>query len=413
MTWLRERFLIVGAFVLGAGLLTAVGLLYLANRTINHLFVVPVEQKVASDVGRVIPRFRADLEALATHAFFHREANTADAGAFLNERLPWSTGVAPHSKDYPGDGTFALVDAQETLARLFPRNRPLTDAEAATLAALDFGWMSEIRRFGEWSLSTDYPVAGKPPRWFHQDAVPRAKVLQSWAKLRLLHGRHTKTVTAASEDVAHLAWLLLRTESHLLGIVGTAILTDLARADVGDQRTHSWARFTKDDAKRLSRVALAGPSFFYPTIDVDTQRALVVQGRTAEGLWRVWGCPALVEAWMFTTELGPLLKTRVPQHYAFIDEVVTSEQICRLKRLKLSRQYLEDGHAGDILASIGNDADAGDSGDTPSFSWLAFARFVPMVREMTGGVLFAIGVPSFIQMYAEDDQREPLKANEN
>lgn len=397
-----RRTLIVAASVFGGLLLIAVVLVGIAAQAVEELFVRPVEEKIATDVADVLPLYEADLDALARHPFFHREVSAENAGVYLNKRLPWLPG-ATGGEGYPGDGTFALTDDQQALASAFPLGRPLTADEAATLAAMDFRWMTDLHRFGEWSLWTDSPLSKGALGSYLGDPVPRMVLLQSWVKLRLLEGRRTQSESAAAEDAAHLAWLALRTESFIVGMVGVAIIACLTRADIRDERVPPWARFTRDDVERLNRVVFGSPSFFYSPIDVDAQRMMLARGRRVDALWRAWGCRGLVEAWTFTTELKPLLAARAPQYYAHIDEGVAGEKSCRLTRLKLARQRLEEGRAGEVLGSFGVVANGDD--DDGAVSWLPVVRFVPMVREAAGGILVAIATPNFLDRYVRDGGR--------
>src|SRR5439155_15670570 len=97
-------------------------------------------------------------------------------------------------------------------------------ADEPELAALDFGWMKQLSKFGYWNLYTDSPLARLSRPRFLAMPAPSFLDLIGWAKLRLLRAARDGDWAQASAEVRQLAWLAFSTEVSSGGWIGFAIL---------------------------------------------------------------------------------------------------------------------------------------------------------------------------------------------
>ena len=121
-------------------------------------------------------------------------SNTKDAAIFMSSRADWEGGSI---------GSLHLpAPLMERMA-----NGAWTTLPPSAYQGLDFGWMTELLEFDQWSMGATGPLRNNDIQNFFEAPIPNFISLQQWAKLRLLKGRLENDLPRASLEVRHVAQL--------------------------------------------------------------------------------------------------------------------------------------------------------------------------------------------------------------
>lgn len=241
-----------------------------------------------------------------------------DAGPFLNPQLTWQGASGPVR------GTLTVPAAQQALLREWGKAW-LEKGRAADLPSLDFAWLTQLGKYGHWSLVPGGPLEKGPVRWMYAP-IPAFIDLLYLAKLRLLLAvKSGEGLDVAAAEVEHLALLCGSTETLVGEMVGLALLSAVSEA------RGQGVPASQEGFKKLLRATMV-----YGTVLIDdaTARAALPTDRPLAGR-----CTALNEALGTTLWLRHLLEE--PQRSRFERFDAALEQPPPGCRLELGRRMAE------------------------------------------------------------------------
>lgn len=200
-----------------------------------------------------------DLDAVREDPFFQGvvkaealEAPELNAGLELNRMLTWTL-PEDRSGSPPVAGGLELpselMDQIDDWGIDWAEHAGDVDAKA-----LDFSWMSGLRKYQYWTLDVESPLGDALQRNPELDPyffpTPDYRALSVWVKLRLLSALKAPDPTASLEDVRHVAHLTLTTPSLVAEMTGLMYLQQLNRIAVTLGRPASPSIETTDQARR-------------------------------------------------------------------------------------------------------------------------------------------------------------------
>ncbi|RKH26488.1 hypothetical protein, partial [Corallococcus sp. CA031C] len=298
--------------IVGACVAVFLGLAGLALVGADHWFRSQSEPALArqrEELTANVDDYCAQEAALGVDPWFHEARTEGDAGPLLNAWLPWPPGHA----DVPPGSPLALPQSLREDAVDLKQGRWLT--ADIDVSRLDFGWMARLLAYDRWDLLQDSPLGAKPRINWASGDMPDYILLTRWAKLRLRHGLTTGHPVEAAQQVRHLAWLSLSTETALGGVIAANLLgfermahDSLASPPAG------WTPMSAEQTDRLSALAMTGLLFSSLASPPDVARRA---RRCATATSR---CLALTEAAFFASMLEPFAKQPFADAYAALDQ---------------------------------------------------------------------------------------------
>ncbi|RKH74390.1 hypothetical protein [Corallococcus aberystwythensis] len=204
-----------------------------------------------------VDAYCAQEAALGADPWFHEGRTEGDAGLLLNAWLPWSRDL----KRPPPEGSpLVLPEALREEALDLKQGRWLT--ANIDVSRLDFDWMVRLLAYDRWDLFNGSPLsAGARFNWVAGE-VPDLFLLQRWAKFRMLQGLRTGHPLEAAQQVRHLAWLSLRTDSLAGGSLAVNLLDieRLAHASLASPPA-DWTPMSAEQTARMNALLLTAPRF--------------------------------------------------------------------------------------------------------------------------------------------------------
>ncbi|MGE6757282.1 hypothetical protein ACQKGO_04640 [Corallococcus interemptor] len=237
------------AALVGAGLLGA-------EAWYQQRFEAPLRLH-RDELSRSVDAYCAQEAALDADPFFHEGRTEGDAGQLLNAWLPWSRDL----KRPPPEGSpLALPEALREEALDLKQGRWLT--ANIDVSRLDFDWMVRLLAYDRWDLFNGSPLSAEGRFNWAAGEVPDLFLLQRWAKFRMLQGIRSGHPLEAAQQVRHLAWLSLRTDSLMGGSLAVNLL-DIERLahDAMASPPADWTPMSAGQTARMSALLATGPRF--------------------------------------------------------------------------------------------------------------------------------------------------------
>ncbi len=241
------------ASVTGLAVLAAAGMLG-AEVWFQRQFEAPLRRHQEALTASV-DAYCAEEAALEADPWFHEGRTEGDAGLLLNAWLPWSRDL---KRPPPVGSPLALPEALREEALDLRQGRWLT--ANIDVSRLDFDWMVRLLAYDRWDLFNGGPLSAAGRVHWTAGEVPDLFLLQRWAKFRMLHGLKTGHPLEAAQQVRHLAWLSLRTDSLAGGSLAVNLL-DIERLahDAMASPPADWAPMPAEQTARMNALLLAGP----------------------------------------------------------------------------------------------------------------------------------------------------------
>ncbi|MCY1045999.1 hypothetical protein OV208_32095 [Corallococcus sp. bb12-1] len=269
----------------------------------------PALEQQRAELTANVDDYCAQEAALGADPWFHEARTEGNAGPLLNAWLPWP----PGHKDVPPGSPLALPEALREDAVDLKQGKWLT--ANIDVSGLDYGWMARLLAYDRWDLLQDSPL-GKGPRinWAAGD-MPDYILLTRWAKLRLRNGLVTGHPVEAAQEVRHLAWLSLSTETALGGVIAANLLEFERMAhDSLASPPADWTPMSAEQTDRLSALAVTGLVFSSLASPPDVAR------KARHCATATSRCLALTEAAFFASMLEPFAKHPFQAAYAALDQ---------------------------------------------------------------------------------------------
>ncbi|GMU09111.1 hypothetical protein [Corallococcus caeni] len=251
----------------------------------------------------------AQEAALDADPWFHEGRTEGDAGLLLNAWLPWSRDL---KREPPEGSPLVLPEALREEALDLRQGRWLT--ANIDVSRLDFDWMVRLLAYDRWDLFNGSPLSTEGRFNWVAGEVPDLFLLQRWAKFRMLHGMRTGHPLEAAQQVRHLAWLSLRTDSLAGGSLAVNLL-DIERLahDAMSSPPADWTPMPAGQTARMSALLQTGPRFAGLAAPPDVARQA---RRCATGPNR---CIALTETAFHARLLEPFADPALTEASAALD----------------------------------------------------------------------------------------------
>lgn len=338
-----------------------------------------------------------DHQWLAGVDFFQPGAG-ADAGPFLNPRLPWDGPERLKSKweqSRPKD--VASLQLDKAVADELRKQKSWLDAPSAVWEKLDFAWMGQLSGYGYWELQTGSPWSlGETFDWL-EAPLPGFQLLITWSKLRLLKGLADGQPAAASAEVRQLAKLSFTTEILLGEMIALAILQAEdeahARAVAKGLPVEGWTSFDAPTRKRMKRALWSLQAY----TSLDTPAA---HEKDFDSV-KVGRCAALHEASFFALAMRPLLKQTRPADFERVGRYIEAAQECRLLWLRKewpTPDVPERDPLGPKACQVASDLNGNGLVECRLSQLLGF---VPGGRRYVGEMLLSVASPEWFKFYKE------------
>ncbi|MHA7629408.1 hypothetical protein [Corallococcus sp. M7] len=204
-----------------------------------------------------VDAYCAEEAALGDDPWFHEGRTEGDAGLLLNAWLPWSRDL----KRPPPEGSpLLLPESLREEALDLKQGRWLT--ANIDVSRLDFDWMVRLLAYDRWDLFNGSPLSAEGRFNWASGDVPDLFLLQRWAKFRMLHGLRTGHPVEAAQQVRHLAWLSLRTDSLVGGSLAVNLL-DIERLahDAMPSPPADWTPMSAEQTARMNALLQTAPQF--------------------------------------------------------------------------------------------------------------------------------------------------------
>ncbi|NPD24460.1 hypothetical protein [Corallococcus exiguus] len=204
-----------------------------------------------------VDAYCAEEAMLGADPWFHEGRTEGDAGLLLNAWLPWSRDL----KRPPPEGSpLVLPESLREEALDLKQGRWLT--ANIDVSRLDFDWMVRLLAYDRWDLFNGSPLSAEGRFNWAAGEVPDLFLLQRWAKFRMLHGLRTGHPVEAAQQVRHLAWLSLRTDSLVGGSLAVNLL-DIERLahDAMPSPPEDWTPMPAEQTARMNALLQAAPQF--------------------------------------------------------------------------------------------------------------------------------------------------------
>lgn len=202
-------------YVVGILLLVAVGL-FVWKYPQQIVRQAKLDYEVTSPEENLL-KFEAqileDRAVVEKENFFRGSLGQKDAGPYLNPLVHWD-----------GQGPSKIQLPKEVEEKLRDKDWVAYEPDFNTLT-LDFTWMEKLHEYDHWGSDQNNSFINMAQRpQFQSVPFPGYMELTNWAKLRLIHGRKTKTMLKALADVRHLARLIFTNDYLVSSMVAVAIL---------------------------------------------------------------------------------------------------------------------------------------------------------------------------------------------
>jgi hypothetical protein len=322
----------------------------------------PTLDAFRGDLTRHVDLFCDAQAKLAADPWFHEPRTEGDAGPLLNAWLAWEPAPAMPA-DSPLQLPAALAESMEwdTLV-----------ASEVDVSTLDFDWMRQLQGFDRWDIMKNTPRPRPEPFTFMTAPMPNYLALQTWAKLRLLHGVRTGQPLEAARDVRHLAWLAYRSDTQLGAMIASALLGIERKAHASmEAPPPGWRPMSAEQVERMRAVFWASMSFSSVAAPTDVARKARHCG---SGITR---CTGLTEASIFGKYLKPIAEDSYRLAYDALEQELASTPC----PTSAARTIWE--HGATVLA------DASVHGDDQT-AWLLKAPG-GLARKHVAGILMAMG----------------------
>jgi hypothetical protein len=269
----------------------------------------PALDAFSADVTANVDLFCEEQAKLAADPWFHEPRTEGDAGPLLNAWLGWEPGPK-----MPADSPLQVPASLEG-----KKDWDVLLASEVDFSTLDFGWMRQLQAFDRWDTLRNTPFPPPEPYFHMTAAVPNFIPLQTWTKLRLVHGIRSGQPLEAARDVRHLAWLAYRSDTLLGAMIATAILGIERKAhDSMQSPPPEWRPMSVEQTERMRGVFWASMSF-------SSIAAPVEVARKARGCGpAISRCTGLGEAVGMARYLQPLAEGSFRPAYAALGEEVAS-----------------------------------------------------------------------------------------
>ncbi|NOK22466.1 hypothetical protein [Corallococcus carmarthensis] len=257
-----------------------------------------------------VEAYCAQEAALGTDPWFHEGRTEGDAGLLLNAWLPWSRDL----KQAPPEGSpLVLPEALRDEALDLTQGRWLT--ANLDVSRLDFDWMVRLLAYDRWDLFNGSPLSQEGRFNWVAGEIPDLFLLQRWAKFRMLHGMRTGHPVEAAQQVRHLAWLSLRTDSLAGGSLAVNLL-DIERLahDAMASPPADWAPMPAGQTARMNTLLLSGRLFSTLAAPPEVARQ-ARQCATA-----AFRCIALTEGAFLARMVEPFANPPFEDAYAALDQ---------------------------------------------------------------------------------------------
>ena len=195
-----------------------------------------------------------DRAVLEKEEFFRGSRGEKDAGPYLNSIVHWD-----------GQGPSKIQLPREVSDKLREKDWVSYEPDFKTLN-LDFTWMEKLNEFDHWASDQNNPYINLAERpMFQSIPFPGYMELTNWAKLRLIHGRKTKTLPKALADVRQLARLIYTNDYLVSSMVAIAILRH-----EGKFTLKGWNSIPEDVLVRAKRYFWATAEMVDPRLTDET-----------------------------------------------------------------------------------------------------------------------------------------------
>lgn len=338
-----------------------------ADRWVRRQYEPALDAFSADAIANVDP-YCEEQAKLATDPWFHEPRTGGDAGPLLNAWLGWDP--APKM---PADSPLQLPAALEG-----KKDWDVLFASDFDYSTLDFGWMRQLQAFDRWDTMQHSPVPPARPYFHFTAAIPNFVPLQTWSKLRLIHGLRTGTPLEAARDVRHVAWLAYRTDTLIGAMIATSILGLERKAhDAMPSPPPEWRPMSAEQSERMRAVFFASMTFSSIATPVEVARKARTCGEP------IALCAGLAEAEAMARYLQPVGERPYAPAYAALREAVTSASC----PTSLVQTVWEHGATLDDTPPAGTDMPV-----LPP----AWTRGLPnaLAGRHVAGIILAMGVPS-------------------
>ena len=293
-------------------------------------FVEPAFLESEAKIRRHWQAFREDNASLRlTFQWEHGAQN--DAGAFINGRIPWSLSDT-------GCSTCELALPDNLKEQLSSSKWPnLIDTEITK--GIDATWLHGLSAFDHWDL-LGAKEAQIVERGLSSHGSPEYITMIHWAKIRLLIGAKEDSLTAASNEVRHLAKLINSQNILTAAMASVSILKAEAALKahlekIDDPRALSLPAFDPALLERLRRVGWASGLLVNQYTPLDILEEFLTSDE-----FDLFRCLSVTEAAYSRSYFPPVLrKAYVPERDLVIGSAIEREQQrCRLETLGIAKE---------------------------------------------------------------------------
>ncbi|NMO15909.1 hypothetical protein HPC49_24195 [Pyxidicoccus fallax] len=324
-------------FIVSSVLLLAVIALVGANMWLRKQYE-PTLEAFRRDLTQHVDLFCEQQAKLAADPWFHEPRTAGDAGPLLNTWLEWDPGPAMPA-DSPLQLPAALAEKKDWKELV---------ASEVDVSTLDFGWMRQLQTYDRWDIVKDTPFSRSKPFNLTTAPIPNYIILQTWAKLRLVHGLRTGQPMEAARDVRHLAWLAYRSDTLLGAMIGAALLRIENRAHASmEAPPPEWRPMSLDQIERMRAVFFASMAFSSVATPTDVARKARHCG---SGISR---CTGLTEASIY----GRYLKSLAEDSYRPAYDALAAELASAPCPTSAARTIWEHGAMIDDTPPSGSEAE--------------------------------------------------------
>jgi hypothetical protein len=292
-------------------------------------------------------------------------------------------------------------------------------------ASVDFSWMKKAQEFGHWNL-LNKSILDDPDRvdWAYMP-MPDSRSLFRWSKLRLFSARpktpspDSKTqeqdtpgaeksegeVTPPSHvefeealnEVRHLAWLLISTETLVGSMTGIGLLGHAAEAVKAWGGKDEKPLFDRIERTRL-RAAIWGSWGIFRS---SSTPELVEKGLTAARGFS-GACVGISETIMVEHPYAAMTESRFGKsHEALRSAVKAGQPACHFDIANRVLEKVSPATWGEVeTLKMIKESDGGQDG----LQWVPMLRFVPGGTQTAGLMIYTIGQPNPFRAYKELDE---------
>jgi hypothetical protein len=270
----------------------------------------PALDTFSVDLTANVDLFCEEQAKLAADPWFHEPRTEGDAGPLLNVWLGWE----PPGPKMPADSPLQVPASLEG-----KKDWDVLLASDFDFSTLDFGWMRQLQAFDRWDTLRNTPFPLPEPYFYMTAAIPNFIPLQTWTKLRLIHGIRSGQPLEAARDVRHLAWLAYRSDTLLGAMIANALLRiELKAHDSMPSPPPEWQPMSAEQLERLRAVFWASMSFSSIAAPLEVAQKARTCGPA------IARCTGLGEAVGMARYLQPFAEGTYRPAYAALGEEVAS-----------------------------------------------------------------------------------------